>query len=91
MHICTEYRHIILNIYMYLKYYENKDLSDKNDFVINQEEFNSIIKEIPEIDPYSATYHWEKFRSIDALNEFKFPMKMKFPSSITLKNMIKLE
>ena len=91
MHICTEYRHIILNIYMYLKYYENKDLSNKNDFVINQEEFDSIKKEIPEIDPYSPSYHWEKFRTLDALNEFKFPMKMKFPSYIALKNMINLE
>ena len=90
-HKCTEYRHIILNIYMFLKYYENKNIKDKTDFAISEEEMKDIIKAIPEIDPYADTYHWEKFRNVEVLKEFNFPIKMKLPKFPLIKNIINIE
>ncbi len=90
-HLCSEYRHIILNIYMYLKYFENKICEGNPDFVISEEKIENIIKEIPKIDSYAYTYHWEKFRTYDSLKEFKFPMNMMFSDFISFKNMINIE
>ena len=89
--LCTEYRHIILNIYMFLKYYENKNTKEKYDFIIENEDINNIIKQIPVIDPYADSYHWEKFRNVDVLKEFKFPLYMKFPNFPFIKNIINVE
>ena len=87
---CTEYRHVILNIYMYLQYYKSEDLSENYNFIVEEETMNKIKKEIPEIDPYANTYHWEKFKSIIILNEFKFPLKMRYPKFIAFRNLIKI-
>ena len=89
--LCTEYRHIILNIYMFLKYYENKNIKEKSDFIIKENEINEIIKQIPGIDPYAETYHWEKFRNIGVFKEFKFPLYMKFPNFPFIKNIINVK
>ena len=89
--LCTEYRHIILNIYMFLKYYENKNIKEKSDFIIKENEINEIIKQIPGIDPYAETYHWEKFRNVDVFKEFKFPLYMKFPDFPFIKNIINVK
>ena len=90
-HLCTEYRHIILNIYMYLQYYESKNINEKPDFIVTEEEINLIIKEIPQIDPYADTYHWEKFRKVEVLKEFNFPIKLKFPNFPSIKNIINID
>ena len=87
----TEYRHIILNIYMYLEYYMSNDKSKTADFIINEEQIKNIVKKISDIDPYANTYHWEKFRTIDALKEFNFPLNMKFPEFINLMNIVNME
>ena len=76
---------------MYLQYYESKNINEKPDFIVTEEEINLIIKEIPQIDPYADTYHWEKFRKVEVLKEFNFPIKLKFPNFPSIKNIINID
>ncbi len=76
---------------MYLEYYMSNDKSKTADFIINEEQIKNIVKKISDIDPYANTYHWEKFRTIDALKEFNFPLNIKFPEFINLMNIVNME
>lgn len=76
--------------FIFLQYNQNKDLSGKHKLTIKKETIINIIKIVLEIYLYGNTNYLENFKSINILNEFKFPIKIIFLEVISLKNIIKL-
>ena len=64
---------------MLFQYYMNNGKSKSSDFIISEEHMKNVVKKISDIDPYSNTYLWDKFRITDIFKKIKFPLNIKFP------------